>query len=174
MLDYFLAGTAYMHPFTMQAAWNILLSFHFTLWSLSLVFIEVSIPLCTTRLFKLFSLENNLYVWMSLNIQAQDCVLQAWPAIPIELGKLQCLACTSGSGIFWVPMNLLQAMEDSISSRLEVPLSSWLLVWLTRVWAAAPHFLQSIWSCSAGQDANLSRNAKQTRVEQTWEVRMWG
>lgn len=42
--------------------------------------------------------------------------------------------------------------RETTSCRVEVPLSTWLLVWLARVWAAAPRFLQSIWSCSAEQE----------------------
>lgn len=158
MLASFLAGTAYAHPFTVQAAWNILLSFHFTLWSLSLVFIEVSVLLCTTRLFKSFSLESNLYVWMSLNIQAQDRVLQTSPDITIQLGNTQYLACASGISISWVSLNLLQATGDAISHR---------------VWSAAPRFLQSIWSCSAEQDPAPVYLEMQSRLRQI-RLGKWG
>lgn len=166
MIGSFLAGTAYTRPFTVQAAWNISSSFHFTLWSLSLVFTEVPILLCTTRLFKRFTLENNLYVWMSLNVQAQNWVLQPWPDIPIQLGNPQHLTCASGSSSFWVPVNLLQAMGDATSRRVEVPTSSWLLLWLARVWAAAPLFLQSIWSRVAEQDPAPVYLETQSRLRQ--------
>lgn len=121
VLASFLAGTAYMHSFTMQAAWNVLPSFHFTLWSLIHFYWSRSMFLCTRRLFKQFSLGRKPCIaWMSLNIQAPDWVLQTLPDTPIQFGYL---ACTSGSGSFWVTVDLLQAIGDHLQ-RVEVPLSS--------------------------------------------------
>lgn len=160
MLASFPAGTIYVHLFTVQAAWSTLLSFHFTLWSLSLAFYwNTRIP-CTTRLFKWFSLEHSLCVWMLLSVQAQDWVLQTWADSPTQFRNPRYLACTSGSGGFWVPVTLVRARGDTT----EQPAAA-VACWGMGSSLSTKH----LELCSSeGPGSHLSRNAKRTKADQTW------
>lgn len=170
MLASFLAGTAYMHSFTMQAAWDVLPSFHFSLWSLTLNFYWSTSTLPVyKKVFQAIHLrKKTLHAWMSLNNQAQDWLPQTLPNTPIQFGSPQYLACTSGSGSLWVTVDLLEAMGEH-HWRGEVPLSS-CSCGFPGYGSSSPLSTKHLGLFSqTGPGSHLFRNAKQTKADQTWE-----
>lgn len=171
VLASFLAGTAYMHSFTMQAAWTVLPSFHFTLWSLIHFYWSRSMFLCTRRLFKQFSLGRKPSMHechLTFKLKTGCCKL--YQILLSSLGTLS---------ILLVPLEVAASEWQWICCKQwETTSKGWRCHWaaahvVCQGMAAAPHFLQRIWNCSAiGPGSHLFRNAKQTKADQTWEVRM--
>lgn len=107
---------------------------------------------------------------MSLNIQASDWVPQTLPKTPIQFGNPQYLACTIEAAV--------SAWQWIWCKQQECTSKRWRCHWAAAPgfflgMAAAPHFLQRIWNCSAKLDLALTYLEMQNRLKQI-RLGEWG
>lgn len=139
--------TPYMRSFTLQAAWNVLASFHFSdtyfYWSIFML-------LCTRRLFRQFSLGRKPSMHeFHLTFKPQTVCLKLYQIALFSLGTLRVwfapleVAVSAWQWICWK-----QSKSTSKEWRCHWAAAHSFLLGI----AADPCFLQGIWNCSAKLD----------------------
>lgn len=161
-----------MHSFTMQAAWNVLARFHFTLSSLTLIFYwSISMFLCTRSLFRQFHLGGKPSMHeCHLTFRTQTGCLKFSQILQFNLGTLSIWFGSlevAVSGWQWICCK----QQESTSK-------GWRCHWAAaRVFflgmAAAPRCLQRIWNCSAKLDLAPTYLEMQNRLKQI-RLGKWG